>query len=178
EPRARRVAAATRRRGVQWPTSDSPAPTVPSTTCTRATASAASCATETEDRDDPLLLRLGLAVLVAGPARARGEGARLRARAAQLRERRAQVARTPGAQPARQGAGARGRRRLALRVERDRRVPGGALPAHAAPAARPAARRRGPLREPPGPVHFPWRFLPPPPLVLLTPAAHPRSAPI
>src|SRR5205823_232550 len=85
----------------------------------------------------------GLALLVARPARARGEGARLRARAAQLREGRAQVTRTPGAQPARQGAGARGRRRLALRVERDRRVPGGALPAHAAPAARPGGPRPG-----------------------------------
>src|SRR5438445_13610308 len=106
-----------------------------------AIATASCTSTERENRHDPLLLRLGLALLVARPARARGEGARLRARAAELREGRAQVTRTPGAQPARQGAGARGRRRLALRVERDRRVPGGALPAHAAPAARPGGPR-------------------------------------
>src|SRR5262245_9032051 len=91
--------------------------------------------------DDPLLVRLGLAILMARATRPRGEAARLRTRPPQLRERRAQGAGTPLAESAREGPGARRRRRDALRVERDRRVPRGALPRATAPP--PRARRAG-----------------------------------
>ncbi len=109
------------------------------------------------------VLRIGLAVCLARPARARAQGAAVRAQGPFVRCGRYAQARIRGAQSAASRAGAGRRRFRAVRVERDRRIPRRSLsgPRRAAvpgrrqdardhPAHHPRGRRR--LRRGAGPA--------------------------